>query len=308
MITTVTLNPAIDKTLTLDNLSVGTVNRVVSVVETIGGKGVNVAKVLHILGIDTMALGLVGKQNFDIIEGLFEKEKIVRSFIEVAGKTRTNTKIIDMTNRQTTELNEPGFGVKVSDMRKLEERLKLWTMKSDYVVLSGSLPIGLDPDTYRTIILDHPACEFVLDTDGEALAEGIKAHPFLIKPNLEELNHAFKKELKTEEEIVAFSQTLLQTYDIGMILLSLGKEGSLLITEDVVYRASPLHVDVISTVGAGDALLAGFLCGLSKNLALDECLRMANVCGALMCARQRDEFFDYGDVVERMHEIEVRIV
>lgn len=306
MITTVTLNPAIDRTLILDTFTPGEVNRISSVYEEMGGKGINVAKVLHALAIDTRAIGMIGKQNIEHTSVLLKQLDFSHEFQEVNWLTRTNMKIIDLEKRQTSDLNEAGFSVKASDLRSFNESLKNDAMKSDYVVLSGSLPKGLSSDTYRNLIQEHTLLsEFVLDCEGDALLEGVKAHPYLIKPNLEELNHAFQKELTTDIEIITFAHTLLETYDIGLILVSLGAKGSLLITDDAAYRASSLKIDVISTVGAGDAMLAGFLTGLSRSFPLDECLRMANVCGALMCAKQDSEMFAYEDVISRMHEIEI---
>ena len=309
MITTVTLNPAIDRTLTVENLHSGAVNRILSVSEKMGGKGLNVSRVLHALSVETSAIGLIGKKNLAITDDLMKQMGFHHEFLEVEGLTRTNTKIVDPSNRQTTDLNEAGFAVKASDLRTFDERVKTWAIRSDYTVLCGSLPPGLPLDTYRKIMLEHARLsEFVLDADGPALAEGIKAHPFLIKPNLDELNKAFNQTLTAPREIVAYCRKLLETYDIGMILVSLGENGSLLITGDAAYQASALNVDVNSTVGAGDAMLAGFLAGLSRSLALDECLRMANGCGALMCARKDDNMFEYSDVIEAAGQIEIEIL
>jgi 1-phosphofructokinase len=285
------------------------VNRVLAHYETLGGKGINVAKVLHALAMQTTAIGLIGKRNIEVVDKYLKDMGIVHEFIEVDGATRTNIKLVDQTKKQTTEINEVGFSVQIGDMRNFNTRLQTWARRSDYVVLSGSLPFNLPFDTYRTMMQTNASLsEFILDVDGEALSEGVKAHPFLIKPNLEELNRAFKKDVQTQEEIIAFCRVLSETYDIGLILLSLGSAGSLLIDREVVYRASSLNIDITSTVGAGDAMLAGFLAGLSRSLALEECLRMANICGALMCMRKEDEMFDYEDVILRMHEIEVHIV
>jgi len=306
MITTVTLNPAIDRTLMLENLQPGGVSRILSASEKMGGKGLNVSTVLHALALETIAIGLIGKKNITVTDELMKPLEFHKEFLDIEGVTRTNTKLIDRVKKQTTDLNEAGFSVKASDERKFNERLKTWAMRSDYTVLSGSLPIGLAADTYRKIMMEHAQLsEFVLDADGDALVEGIKAHPFLIKPNLDELKATFHQTLRTDDEIVSYCHTLIETYDIGMILVSLGEKGSLLVTHDTAYHASALQVDVVSTVGAGDALLAGFLAGLSRSLSLEECLRMASVCGALMCARKDGILFDYADIIGLIDQIDV---
>jgi 1-phosphofructokinase len=307
MITTVTLNPAIDRTLIVENMQPGSVNRILFSNEKMGGKGLNVSSVLHALAVETIAIGLIGKKNIDVTDHLMKDMPFHHEFIEIDALTRTNTKIVDILGKQTTDLNELGFKVKASDLRTLNDRLKTWAMRSDYTLLCGSLPIGLAADTYRKIIQQHAQLsEFVLDADGDALVEGVKAHPFLIKPNLDELNKAFNQDLQNHDEIVKYGHILIETYDIGMILVSLGENGSLLITNDATYHASALQVNVISTVGAGDAMLAGFLAGLSHSLALEECLRLANVCGALMCAREDDRLFDYADILEHIDRITIQ--
>ncbi len=306
MITTVTLNPAIDRTLTLEKLLPGEVNRIDATFETMGGKGINVARILKLLDVEAVATGMIGKKNIALVETYLNEMHLVYDFHEINAITRTNLKIVDTSNQLTTDLNAEGFTVKASDLRSFNQRLKTWAMRSDFVVLSGSLPQGLPADTYRKLMVEHAGMsEFVLDTDGEALAEGVKAHPFLIKPNLEELNRTFRKNLTDEQEIIAFAHILLDTYDIGMILISLGDKGSLLVTSDAHYRASSLQISVNSTVGAGDAMLAGFLAGLNRSLNLEECLRMANVCGALTCARKNGAAIEYEEVMERMAEIEI---
>ena len=309
MITTITLNPAIDQTMTLEKFVLGEVHRITEIQDQIGGKGINVSKVLQALNIETKATGMIGEDNRDVVCDLMTQAGIRPDFLSIKGKTRTNLKIVDTSTLLTTQLNAPGMSVKSSDLRALNGRVKEMAMRSDYVVMSGSLPPGLASDTYRKIIQEHAqCCAFVLDCAGDALVEGIKAHPFLIKPNLCELNAAFKKNLTTHTEIIAFCRVLLKTYDIGYILVSLGSSGSLLISDSLAYHASSLKVKAYSTVGAGDGLLAGFLAGLVRSLPLEDCLRMASVCGALMCARKNDAMFTHADVMANIEEIEINIL
>lgn len=309
MITTVTLNPAIDRTLYLDQLRPGEVNRILSVNETIGGKGINVSKTLHSLGISTRATGLVGSRNYDRVDELFRESGICIDFVRVDATTRTNTKVVDLLNRSTTDLNEAGMKVEDTDVSQWFAKFDDYVDSSEYVVLSGSLPVGCPSDTYREIQKRFIGrTRFVLDADLQALCEGIKAGPYLIKPNLNELREAFNVTLADEHEIIAFTRTLIQTYGITIVLVSMGDDGGLLITKERAYRANALKVELKSTAGAGDAMLAGCLYGLVKDLPLHDVLRVAVICGSLACSIQRGETFTRDDILSHWDEIRPTLV
>lgn len=304
MITSVTLNPAIDRTLYLNHFRPGEVNRVSSTIETIGGKGINVSRTLHSLGIPTKATGLIGSKNHDRVEALFRETGIDVDFTTIDATTRTNTKVVDLYDRSTTDLNEPGMRVEETEISQWIDEFDVSVKTSEYVVLSGSLPVGCPSDTYRKIQNRFKdKTRFVLDADSQALCEGIKAGPYLIKPNLNELREAFNVALADEHDIIVFTRTLIQNYGITLVLVSMGGDGGLLITKDHAYRAKAMEVDLKSTVGAGDAMLAGCLYGLMMNLPLHDVLRVACLCGSLACSIQRGETFTGEDVRSHWDEV-----
>ncbi|MBN2851018.1 MAG: hypothetical protein JXK92_10175 [Erysipelotrichaceae bacterium] len=180
---------------------------------------------------------------------------------------------------------------------------------SEYVVLSGSLPVGCPSDTYRKIQNRFKGrTRFVLDADLQALCEGIDGGPYLIKPNLNELREAFDVTLADEHEIIAFSRKLIQTYGITVVLVSMGEDGGLLIMKERAYRADALKVELKSTAGAGDAMLAGCLYGLAMDLPLNDVLRVAVICGSLACSIQRGETFTRDDILAHWDEVQPTLV
>ena len=282
MILTVTLNPAIDRTLVLDQLKPGTVNRVRQVQEVMGGKGINVARVLQALGTPAIAAGFVGLDTVDLVKHLLVQEAFETCLFEVAGSTRINTKVFATDNRSTTDLNEPGFHVSQDDLANLAKELRLLASHCDYAVFSGSCPPGLPDDVYtqliRALSLTIPCA---LDTDAQWLRPALSACPSLIKPNLEELENTIGQKLSTEREIVQACRHLASEQTIQLILVSLGAEGSLLVAGHDSYRAPALKVTVNGTVGAGDAMLAGFLDAMIRQLSPQEAMAWATACGAL---------------------------
>ena len=281
MIYTVTLNPAIDKTVVIENFAPGCVNRIASMREDAGGKGVNVSKCLKKLGADTVAVmilaGLTGKR----LESMLNAMKIHMLRVPAEGENRNNLKIIDPVNHTNTDINEPGPKIDEDLLENLKEKLGKSVCKGDIVVLSGSLPKGADKNLYARWInyFRHRGVSVYLDADGEAMAKGIAAVPALIKPNNDELAALLGKEKLTQEEMVAEGQRLLET-GIEEVVVSLGGEGLLFISKEGCYQAAALTVPVKSTVGAGDSVVAAMAYGKEKKLDREEKIRLAVAIGA----------------------------
>ncbi len=287
MITTVSLNPAIDKTILLTDFRRGEVNRLTQVREDIGGKAINVAKLLNRLTIPVQVCGFLGTRNKAYVEELLAGEKLPCHFLEAPGATRTNIKLVELDRGITTDLNEPGFSLTGEELEKFTSLLLREAAHSDYMVLSGSLPGGLPATAYRDFIsMVKPYTKVVLDADKALLSEGLKSAPYLIKPNLQELESAFHKSFSNHSEIIAFCQSLADRYGIELILVSMGDQGSLLITGSSCYQAEPLQVEVKSTVGAGDSMLAGMLYGVKKGMTLPDALAFATACGTLAVTKE----------------------
>lgn len=300
MITTVTLNPAIDRTVVVEAFAFGEVNRVQSVREDMGGKGINVARILKALGSPAQATGFIGQANIGHVRALLEQDGLDTDLIEIDAATRTNTKLLDLQTRSTTDINEAGFAVDAAAIAAITAKIDDLSAHSQFMVFSGSLPQGLPSDFYRQLISRvQPPCQSVLDADGLLLLEGLKAAPTLIKPNIHELESALETSLETESAIVEACHRLISQYGIVYVLVSMGGAGSILVSQDRAIFAEPLKVEVRGTVGAGDSMLAGFIHCLAQNLGLEQALAWATACGALAVSKVGTESFSREDV-ERM--------
>ncbi|PKM94086.1 MAG: 1-phosphofructokinase [Firmicutes bacterium HGW-Firmicutes-1] len=306
MITTITLNPAIDRTIVVNDLEMGQVNRITSAREDIGGKGINVAKVLKQLNDSTKAIGFIGINNKKKVYELLDLENMNYQFIEVEAFTRINTKIVDHGNQLTTDLNEQGFSINTVLYEDFKSMLREQAIISDYMVFSGSIPVGLSKETYKDLIkLVKENTLTVLDADGELLVEGIKAGPFLIKPNIHELEAAFKTSLNDEKDIIKLSLEIIEKYDVKMVLISMGGDGSILVTQKEVLKAEPIKVVVNSTVGAGDSMLAGIVHGIANGLSLSDSLVFATACGTLAVTQEGTQSFSMEEVLEVMKQVHI---
>jgi 1-phosphofructokinase len=306
MITTVSLNPAIDKTILLSDFKHGGVNRITSVREDIGGKGINVAKILNRLKVPVQSCGFIGTKNKRIVLELLASEELSHDFLDIEGMTRTNTKIVELDRIITTDLNEPGFFIEEAQQKEFHTLLCEKAEHSDYIVFSGSIPMGLAPTTYQELILsvrDH--AKTILDADGQLLLEGMKSGPYMIKPNLHELETAFEVTLSTKEDILSFCKALLLKYDIQIILVSMGEKGSLLITREECYQAEPIKVDVKSTVGAGDSMIAGMLYGIAHNMPLSQSFAFAAASGTLAVTKEGTQSFSLEELQEMLHHVHI---
>lgn len=280
MVITVTLNPAMDKTLIVDDFTAGQVNRVSSLRYDIGGKGINVSKVLKNFGIHSISTGFLG----GIWEGTFKEElskrKITADFVRIDGNTRTNTKIVDNINKIFTDVNEPGPEIKGSDLESFIEKFSGLCGTDDIVVLSGGVSSSIPEDIYKTLtqIAKGKGSLVILDADGELLAEGLKALPHIIKPNEHELGRLLGIDSSNRDEIIK-GAIKLKNQGIEKLMISLGSKGGIYITEDEVYMAEGLKVPVKGTVGAGDSMVAGLIYSMIKKFNVVDTLKFAMACG-----------------------------
>lgn len=291
-IVTLTLNPAIDRTVVLEALALGAVNRVAETREDMGGKGINVARILRSLGSESLAAGFIGRQNLSLAQALLARDAIPADLIPVDGATRVNVKILETRTRTTTDLNAAGFPVGPAELDGLATRLRRLAAGSAFTVLSGSVPPGVPATIYRTLIeLLRPLCRIALDADGDFLRHGLDARPFLVKPNRQELENALGCPLSTPEAVVAAGRDIVARGQAEMVLVSLGADGAILVTERESLMAEPVPVIVRGTVGAGDAMLAGFLHALALGEPARTALSWATACGALAVSRTGTEAF-----------------
>lgn len=287
MIYTVTLNPALDKTVEIPGMALDTVNRITEMRTDPGGKGINVSKVIAKLGGESCAVGILGGESGKMLEKLLEGEPFATRFRFVEGQTRTNLKIIDREGHTNTDINEPGLTVTDADLDALLHELLAELRPGDIVVLAGSLPKGAPQDTYRTwtAACKKAGARVFLDADGALLAEGLKAAPYLIKPNDDELSRLAGKKLETLEELTAEGRRLLER-GIERVVISLGGRGALYLRKGSTIYAEGLKVPVGSTVGAGDSVVAALAYAEAQGLSEEEAVRLSTAAGAanVMCS------------------------
>jgi 1-phosphofructokinase len=286
-IVTLTLNPAIDQTAAVANFKAGAVNRVSWEQADPGGKGVNVASFLSDFGVPVTVSGFLGKENAALFQIWFDRKHITNQFVAIAGRTRTNVKIIDDVQNQVTDINFPGQPPTAEDIAALDRVVDELAIDHDWFVLSGSLPAQVEPDIYAKLTqrLKAKGKTVVLDASGESLRQVLAqatqaiagqaiAAPDLIKPNLEELQEGLGRSLTSNAEIVQAARQLIAT-GIGCVVVSMGAEGAIFVDPEFALWACPPPVQVISTVGAGDAMVAGFVAGKLRQLSLADCARLA---------------------------------
>ena len=246
-----------------------------------GGKGLNVARMVHNLGGTSVGLTFFGGENGKVLRKLLSKEGVKYLYVETRGETRNIFNFIEKKSGKVLRINEKGpeiFKREETQFFSLLSNLKLHSC--DIVCISGSLPPALEENTYRHIIekIKRKTSFVVLDSDGEPLKEGIKARPFLIKPNMYELERVVGEKIRSYRKLKNVCAGLIDS-GISLILLTLGEKGALLFSKKEVLYGTPPEVKLKSDVGCGDAFLAGFLYNFSSGLNLKECLKFAVACG-----------------------------
>jgi 1-phosphofructokinase len=275
MIVTVTMNPAIDKTVDIDALERGGLNRIHHVELDAGGKGINVSKTIHELGGTSLATGFIAGNAGKIIRNVMEEWQIENDFIEVSGETRTNTKVFESSG-ELTELNEPGPVVEEKDIKALLEKLLGYAGEDTLFVLAGSVPQGVSKDIYREItnLVHQKGAKVLLDADGELFTNALDAAPDIIKPNRAELEqYAGMDYIASEQELLSVAQKLMEK-GIGTVAVSMGKSGAMFLQEGYQVKCPGLKVKAHSTVGAGDAMVAALSYSWSQGMPMEETVKM----------------------------------
>ncbi len=274
-VVTVTINPAIDQTVIIPNFTAGAVNRVQSSQMDAGGKGINVASFLSDFSQPATVTGFLGADNDGIFRRLFERKGIEDHCIRIPGSTRIGVKVSDEILHQTTDINFPGETPREADITRLFEILADLAATHEWFVLSGSIPSGASAGIYADMILVLAGKKVILDTSGEGFRQAVPAGPWLIKPNVDELSEYAGKRLNTTTDIVAQARSIMERYNIHSVVISMGKEGAIFVEGEETIWAVPPAVEVKSTVGAGDAMVAGIVAGKIQSLSLGECARLA---------------------------------
>ncbi|WP_294153546.1 1-phosphofructokinase [uncultured Clostridium sp.] len=279
MINTITLNPSLDYVVKVDNFKADALNRSCNEQVYAGGKGINVSIVLKNLGVDNTALGYIAGFTGDEILRQVKEHNVDCDFVKLKnGMSRINVKL---KSDGETEINGAGPDISEKDLECLYDKVNKLT-KGDFLILSGSIPKSVPDDIYERIMknLLNKEVEFIVDATKDLLLKVLKYKPFLIKPNHHELAEMFDVELESDEDIIKYGRKL-QEMGAKNVLISMAGDGAILLPENgnAIKREVPKGV-LKNSVGAGDSMVAGFLCGYLKNRNIDEAFKMGIATGS----------------------------
>ena len=284
MIVTVTLNAALDRTLTVPHFQLGHRHRASDVLTLAGGKGINVARALKRLDVPVVATGLAGGRTGTRIVEELTSEAILNDFVRIGEESRTSTAVVDPTEGSYTEINEWGPKVTTHELEMLLEKLHYLSRGADFVVFAGTLPRGVDEAFYGEAVrdLNRRDVQVVLDSEGQPLRLGVEAEPFLVSPNQLEAEHVVGQELEDEEDFLMALDTIAE---LGARNVQITMESGCyaLFREERQlkrYKALAPSVDAVSVVGAGDVLLAQFIAAQLAGKSAEEALRLGVAAGA----------------------------
>jgi 1-phosphofructokinase family hexose kinase len=312
LILSVTLNVAIDRAVVVPNFALGRRHRSVESRTAAGGKGVNVARALSLLGRPVIATGFVGGLNGEQVIQQLQREAILTDFTRVAEETRINLAVVEPSTGEQTEINERGPSITEAEAEAFVERLDYLARGADICVLAGSLPPGLEPDFYGRLIeiLKGHGVIVVLDTEGQAMSAGIKAGPSMITPNRVEAEELIGREVESHAELAEALSDLtgLGSAEAAVTLpegcLAVVGEGA----ERRVLEATIDPLEPISRGGSGDAFVAGYVAALHDGRGSDECLAYGVACGAESTQHLGAGWVDRESVDRLLEEVRVQQV
>ena len=299
MILAITMNPAIDKIYFVENYQINEVHRPTKVIDSAGGKGLNVARVANIIGEEVAATGFVGGGNGKFIENAIEKLGIINRFVHIESNSRICINVTDTVHKTCSEVLEPGPHIHVNEEKQFLEAFNDMIKDVDVITISGSLPQGVSADFYSKLIQEanRQQKKVILDSSKEALQLGILAKPYAIKPNKDEIKTFYKGSLDSIDGLID-ALVFFQNQGVKMPIISLGSAGSLIAYENKVYQVKIPRINVINTVGSGDAFVAGCAVGLSRQYSLEDTLRLATACGCVNAMHQQTGYVTEEEVCD----------
>lgn len=300
MIYTVTLNSSIDFIVRIDQLNLGSVNRMVSDDKFAGGKGINVSRVLQRLGVENTATGFLGGFTGHFIEDSLKNEGIETAFVKVDQDTRINVKI---KSQEETEINGQGPMISQEQLEALKAKLSQLT-SDDTVVFAGSAPANLGNAVYKELIplVRKSGAQVVCDFEGQPLLDALENNPLLVKPNNHELEAIFGVPLNSLNDVETYARRILEM-GAQHVLISMAGDGALLVTEEATYFAKPIKGQVKNSVGAGDSMVAGFTGEFVKSKDPVEALKWGVACGTATAFS--DDLATIAFIKETYHKVEV---
>ncbi len=276
MIGAFTLNVSVDRRYVVENSAMNKVNRVKECTASAGGKGLNVARVIHTLGEQVIAGGIAGGNLGRFVCDTLDKEGIAHQFTMAAGETRCCINICDAVTGTQTEYLEPGMTVSPAEYEAFLKDFDDLCARCDVLTISGSLPKGLGSDTYQKLIARAKAAgkPVLLDVSGEALVKGLEAAPYYIKPNEDEIVTLTDADI-TDDTALAAAAGKLHQQGIERVVVSMGSHGAMMVCDEGVFRGQPPKLEAVNTVGCGDSMTAAFAVAAQRKLNAEESMRFA---------------------------------
>ncbi len=280
MIYTVTLNPALDRTIWVEDFTFDDTCRITKEERFPGGKGVDVSRMIGTLGGNSVALGFLGGFDGLEFEGRLFNEGIPHDFVKISGETRTNIIIHSLGDGRELKINASGPNIRPEELAILVARVRMLKPKPTFAVISGSVPPGLSTGIYRqlTLAFESLGAKVILDADGESLSRGLVATPYMIKPNIHELKRLTGREFDSRADMVAAARKLLKE-ELEVVAISAGAEGIYVVTTDGGFRATTPQVEIKNTVGSGDSLIGGIVFALDNGQSLIDAVKLGVACG-----------------------------
>ena len=307
LIATITLNPSLDQHITVDGLVLDGTNRWSRLHRYSGGKGIDVSRAIYEMGGRTVAYGFIGGPVGRAVEILLDEEEVPFSFTPIHRETRTNFIITDSKTAKQTRIDAPGPHITKDEFERFQRKMRRIRPSPDLIVMGGSLPPGIPPNVYYSIIIEAKTfgVRTILDSEGQWLAEGIKAQPYLVKPNVKEAEGLLGRKLADEDAII---KGALDIVDMGVeiAVISRGKDGIIAATDKEVISAVPPEVKVKSAVGAGDCTIAGLALKLANEESLTKACRLAAALGTAAVLTPGTELARRADVVELLPQVKVK--
>jgi 1-phosphofructokinase/tagatose 6-phosphate kinase len=309
VIITVTLNAAIDKTLSVPNFRLGRRHRTVEQTTMAGGKGVNIARALKSLDQPVVATGFAGGPTGTRIVEQLTEESILNDFVRIREESRTNTAVLDPTTGEQTEINERGPAITAKELEIFVDKLVYLARGAEIVVFAGSLPRGVEVDTYAVLIREvrKLGVTTIVDTDGEPLRQAVRAEPTVISPNVNEAEELVGHEFNDDEDLLYAIREMAQIGPGEAIMTTPDGCLACLRTDagQQLLRARIEPREAVATVGSGDAFLAGFVAARYGGRAPEECLRFGVACGAESTQRLGAGLIDPREAERLTAEVEV---
>jgi tagatose 6-phosphate kinase len=305
LIFAITPNISIDKTYAVDGFHIDSIHRPQEQNTVAGGKGINVARVYRILGGSAIAGGFIGGKSGAAILSMLEEEEIPHQFVDVKDESRYCIKVMDKQTGTQTEINEPGPVISPVELSSMLDVVEIQCGLCETVAMCGSCPPGVPYSFYGEIIdiARRHGRMSLLDASGEHLVQAVKHSPDIVKPNQYELSHILGRPVNNPQEVVAGALEVVHNFGIGMVVVTLGKDGCIATDGNAVWKVTPPVIKFASAVGSGDSFAAGLLYSLNNGEALKDAIKLATAAGSANAATYGAGFCSHSSIMELVDSV-----